>query len=73
MSIDHNQNKSISKSFNGPDVSDCTYIALENLNELRNDIIEVKKLLNGNRWLRDQLKNIHSSFFTCYFLPVNCL
>ena len=42
------------------DAYDCAYITRENLNELRRDIIEVEKLLNGYiSWLREQLKNIH--------------
>ena len=53
---------SLSETYNHLiDAYDCAYITRENLNELRRDIIEVEKLLNGYiSWLREQLKNIHS-------------
>jgi len=52
---------SLSETYNHLiDAYDCAYITRENLNELRRDIIEVEKLLNGYiSWLREQLKNIH--------------
>jgi four helix bundle protein len=38
------------------DAYDCTYITLEQLTELKNEINEVEKILNGYiNWLREQL------------------
>jgi hypothetical protein len=37
------------------------HITLEKLTELKNEINEVEKILNGYiNWLRDELKKIHS-------------
>lgn len=42
------------------DAYDCAYITLEKLTELKNELNEVEKILNGYiNWLRDELKKIH--------------
>jgi four helix bundle protein len=53
---------SLSETYNHLiDAYDCTYITLEKLTELKNEINEVEKILNGYiNWLRDELKKIHS-------------
>ena len=48
---------SLSETYNHLiDAYDCGYITLEKLTELKNEINEVEKILNGYiSWLRDQL------------------
>jgi four helix bundle protein len=48
---------SLSETYNHLiDAYDCTYITLEKLTELKNELNEVEKILNGFiNWLREQL------------------
>lgn len=47
---------SLSETYNHLiDAYDCTYISLEKLKELKNELVEVEKILNGYiNWLRQQ-------------------